>query len=113
MSLLLADPSEGRPCIGRSLKVVVDDVIRGPQTQRRKSQGGMGGGDGGDRAAADQVEILVVVRALEGVDHGISAIFAHAMGSGDVPGAEIFYAGLLARRPFERARIVGLGFRRE
>src|SRR5262245_61974507 len=106
MSLLLTDPSEGRPCIRRSLKVFVDDVIGGPQTQRRKSQRWIGGRDGRERAAADQVEILVVVRALERIDHGISAIFAHAMGSGDVPGAEIFYAGLLARRPFERARIV-------
>ena len=53
----------------------------------------------------------MVVRALERIDHRIFAIFAHAMGSHDVPGAEILYAGLLARWPFERARIVGLGFR--
>src|SRR5262245_36238057 len=110
MSLLLTDPSEGRPCIGRSLKVSVDDVIGGPQTQRRKSQRRIGGRDGRERAAANQVEIFVVVLALERVDHVTSAIFAHAMGSRDVPGAEIFYAGLLARRPFERAQIVGLGF---
>src|SRR5262249_13209571 len=95
MSLLLAGPSEGRPCIGRSLKVFADDVIRGPQTQRRKSERRIGGRDGRERAAADQVEILVVVRALERVDHGIFAMFTHAMGSDDVPGTVIFQTGLV------------------
>src|SRR5262249_32448957 len=94
-----------------SLEGFSQNLVRGPQTQRRKSQRRIGGRDGRERAAADQIEIFVVVRALERIDHRIFAIFAHAMGSHDVPGAEILYAGLLARWPFERARIVGLGFR--
>src|SRR6266545_2454094 len=120
MSLLLSGSERRLPVWPRvvessgplSPKVFSENVIRSPQTQRRNSQRRISGRDGRERAAADQIEILVVVRALERVDHGTSAIFAHAMGSDDVPGAKIFYAGLLARRPFERARIVGLGFRR-
>src|SRR5260370_30555817 len=112
--LFAPSPALSRPNFaGRSLEVFADDLIRRPQRQCRKSQRRIGGRDGGERAAADQVEIVMVVRALERVDHRIFATFAHAMGSDEVPGAVIFYASRLTRRPFERARIVRLRFRRE
>jgi hypothetical protein len=51
--------------VDRSLEVLVEDVIRSSQTQRGNGQRWIGGRNGRERAAADQVEILVVVRALD------------------------------------------------
>src|SRR5262245_6181745 len=78
---------EGSGCL--SPEVGIKDVFRCPQTQRRDRQGRVGGRAGRERAAADQIKILVVVRALEFVDYRLFGIIAHPAGSHDVAGADV------------------------
>src|SRR5215467_239789 len=85
---------EGSGCL--SPEVGIKDVFRCPQTQRRDRQGRVGGRAGRERAAADQIKILVVVRTLELVHHRLFRIVAHPARSHDMAGADIVQRNGLA-----------------
>ena len=82
------DPGARTMACRRLPQIIFDDVFRGPQAQRCERQRRVGGRTGGERAAADQKKILVIVGALELVHHRGFWIIAHPAGSHDVAGAE-------------------------
>ena len=92
-----------------SPEIVVEDVFRRAQTQRRDGQRRVGGRAGWERATAHQIEILMVVRALELVHHGLSGIIPHSAGPHDVAGADVVQANrLTVDFLLEPSRIVGI-----
>src|SRR5207244_10176677 len=55
----------------------------------------VGGCAGWERATAHQIQILVIVRTLELIHHGLFGIIAHSAGPHDVAGADVVQANRL------------------
>src|SRR5262245_25102163 len=79
----------GEGCGYSSPEVRIEDVSRRLQAQRREGQRRVGGRACGERAAADQIKVLVVVRALELVHHRLLGIVPHPTGSHYVAGTGV------------------------
>src|SRR5215831_18039270 len=88
-------------------------MFRCTQAQCRKCKRRIGGGDGGECTASDEIEIAVIPRPLHVIDNRIRRGRAHAISAYDMSGTEEFQSRLFARRPLEGTWIVAVRLRCE